>query len=179
VTDAVPPPRRDPAPRPLLLEADDEVPNNPRLPVLHYVAALDPAEGALAARFEAVFDAHGWPAAWRNGIFAFHHFHSTAHEVLGIYSGTVSVRLGGEGGIDVVLEPGDVVVLPAGVGHKKLSCAGALGVVGGYPEGQDADLCRPDARRFRVRVAAVSRVPVPGQDPVSGPGGPLTHHWGR
>ncbi len=24
-----------------------------------------------------------WLGAWRDGIFAFHHFHSTAHEVLG------------------------------------------------------------------------------------------------
>ena len=171
--------RRAPAPRPLLLEADAEVPNNPRLPVLHYVGVLDPAEGELAPRFEAMFDAHGWPAAWRNGIFPFHHFHSTAHEVLGIYSGTVTVRLGGEGGVDVVLAPGDVVVLPAGVGHKKLACRGSLGVVGAYPEGQGADLCRPDAARVAARAASVARVAMPGQDPVGGCDGPLARHWLR
>lgn len=170
---------RAPAPRALLLEADADVPNNPRLPVLHYVGVLDRAHGDLAPRFEAMFDAHGWPAAWRNGIFPFHHFHSTAHEVLGIYSGTVTVRLGGEGGVDVVLALGDVVVLPAGVGHKRLACRGALGVVGAYPEGQAADMCRPDAARLQAHAVAVARVVVPAQDPVSGRGGPLASHWMR
>jgi len=172
-------PRRAPVPRPVLLEAGADVPNNPRLPVLHYAAVLDPAHGDLATRFEDMFDAHGWPAAWRNGILPFHHFHSAAHEVLGIYSGTVTVRLGGEAGVDVVLSPGDVVVLPAGVGHKKLSCRGKLGVVGAYPEGQYADLCRPDAARVAARAAAVARVAMPGRDPVSGHGGPLAKHWMR
>jgi len=166
-----------PAPVALLLAGDGSVPNNPRLPVLHYPAALDPGGGDLAARFEQLFDAHGWPAAWRNGIFAHHHFHTTAHEALGIYSGTVTVRLGGEHGRDVVLAPGDAVVLPAGVGHCRLRCDGRLGVVGAYPDGQSPDLCTPDPRRYAARVAAVARVPMPGADPLFGRDGPLLRDW--
>jgi uncharacterized protein YjlB len=156
--------------------ADGVVPNNPRLPVLHYRRVL-PGDGDRAAAFERLFDAHGWPAAWRNGIFGFHHFHSTAHEALGIYSGTVTVRVGGEHGVDVVLEPGDVVVLPAGVGHQQRGCRGRLGVVGAYPAGQSADLCEPDAGRLRARMAAVAGVPLPAEDPLFGPRGPLMRHW--
>jgi uncharacterized protein YjlB len=148
------------------------------LPVLHYRGALAPAEGDLAVRFERAFDANRWPAAWRNGIFAHHHFHSTAHEVLGIYAGTVTVRLGGERGRDVVLSPGDVVVLPAGVAHRRIACDGRLGVVGAYPEGQSPDLCRPDARRYQALLAAVAAVPMPAADPLCGADGPLMSHWG-
>jgi uncharacterized protein YjlB len=162
----------------LLFAGDGSVPNNPRLPVLHYPGALAPAAGDLAARFERVFDANRWPAAWRNGIFGHHHFHSTAHEVLGIYAGTVTVRLGGEHGRDVVLAPGDVVVLPAGVGHCRIACDGRLGVVGAYPEGQSPDLCRPDASRYAARAAQVAAVALPAADPLCGAGGPLLGHWG-
>ena len=41
------------------------------------------------------FAAHGWSNAWRDGIFGYHHFHSIAHEVLGIASGEVRVMFGG------------------------------------------------------------------------------------
>ena len=121
----------EPAPEAFSLEPGEGVPNNPALPVLHYRNAVQGEGDALARAFEALFNRHSWPAAWRNGIFGFHHFHTTAHEALGIYSGKVRVRLGGEGGVDVELDVGDVVVLPAGVGHKQLSCRGRLGVVDG------------------------------------------------
>ena len=69
-------------PATLLPEPDGVVPNNPLLPVLHYRGVLA-GEGDLAGSFEGLFDAHSWPAAWRNGIFRFHHFHSTADPVFG------------------------------------------------------------------------------------------------
>jgi uncharacterized protein YjlB len=164
-------------PQVLMLGADEEVPNNPYLPVLHYHGVLDAGAGDLAASFEALFDAHRWPAAWRNGIFGHHHFHSTAHEALGIYAGTVTVRLGGAGGRDVVLRPGDVVVLPAGTAHRRIACRGRLGVVGAYPAGQRPDQCVPDAARLAQRTRAVGAVALPAEDPVYGPRGPLVERW--
>jgi uncharacterized protein YjlB len=130
-----------------------------------------------AAIFEALFNRNRWPAAWRNGIHPFHHYHSNGHEALGIYSGEVTVQLGGDAGVTLIAKAGDVIVLPAGTGHKKLSSKGALGVVGAYPEGQNPDLCVPPLARTKKSEAAVLQVPLPASDPVFGSGGPLFDHW--
>lgn len=160
-----------------LLEADASVPNNARLPLLVYPAAVGLSSHDPASVFEQRFVSNGWVGCWRNGIFPFHHYHSTAHEVLGIYSGTAVAQLGGENGVTVTLAPGDVVIIPAGVGHKKLSSRGALGVVGAYPRGQQPDLCRPDSGSCQGAAEQVARVFIPGRDPVHGPGGPLCVRW--
>jgi len=83
----------------------------------------------------ALFERNGWGGAWRNGIYAHHHYHSTTHEVLGVASGSVRVRLGGDSGKTVVLRAGDVVVVPAGVAHKSEGESPDLVVVGAYPQG--------------------------------------------
>jgi uncharacterized protein YjlB len=128
-----------------------------------------------AEAFEELFTRNRWPAAWRNGVFPFHHYHSNSHEVLGVYSGEVTVQFGGDAGVTLTAKPGDVIVLPAGTGHKKLSSRGALGVVGAYPEGQHPDTCRLGNKNFE----AIARVPLPACDPVYGPGGPLFTYWLR
>lgn len=159
------------------LSPNGAIPNHPRWPLLVYPGALVLDGGDAAAAFEALFERNGWPAAWRNGVHGFHHFHSTAHEALGVYSGEVTVCFGGDGGIVITARPGDVVVLPAGTGHKRLATRGRLGVVGAYPEGQRADTCLPltaDARRI---AQAIARVPLPARDPVHGAAGPLFEHW--
>ena len=70
---------------------DGRVPNNPALPLLVYRDALETGPGCAEA-CEALFAANDWSGTWRNGIFARHHYHSTAHEVLGIAAGSVRVR---------------------------------------------------------------------------------------
>ena len=160
-----------------LLVADAEIPNNPRLPLLLYPSAVQLPEHDPACVFEGLFAANDWVGCWRNGIFPFHHYHSTAHEVLGIYSGSAVAQLGGEKGVTLTLNPGDVVIVPAGVGHKKLSSSRVLGVVGAYPRGQQPDMCRPDSGSCRRAAEQVARAFVPRCDPVYGPGGPLCEHW--
>ncbi|MBV9553845.1 MAG: cupin domain-containing protein [Alphaproteobacteria bacterium] len=157
--------------------ADDGiVPNNPTLPLVLYRGALG-EEGDLAARCEAMFDANGWPGAWRNGIYAHHHYHSTAHEVLGIARGSARVRLGGENGATVELRTGDVVVIPAGVAHKRKSATSDLLVIGSYPTGQRPDICQAEAAAHDRSAANVARVPLPASDPVTGDAGPLLDCW--
>src|SRR5579871_4522989 len=99
---------------------DGDVPNNP-LPLIVYKRAVDVTRGDPAVAFEDLFEANGWGGGWRNGIYPFHHYHSTAHEVLGIARGEAVVRFGGEYGETLHVKAGDAVLIPAGVGHKRLS----------------------------------------------------------
>src|SRR5678815_2319270 len=98
------------------------IPNNPRLAVVVYKRLVDGPDRsdpeALAAWFEKTWPQHAWFPAWRYGIYDFPHYHSTAHEVLGVYRGHASLRLGGDVGVTVVAEKGDVLILPAGTGHQ-------------------------------------------------------------
>jgi uncharacterized protein YjlB len=158
-----------------LLPRDAAVPNHPRWPLLVYEKVFDAKTGDLASLFEDLFTKNRWPAAWRNGVFPFHHYHPDGHEALGVYSGEVTVQFGGEGGVTVTGRPGDVIVLPAGTGHKKLSSRGSLGVVGAYPEGTYPDTSR---KAFSEKtLAAIAGVPLPACDPVYGAGGPLFTYW--
>lgn len=154
----------------------EDVPNNPLLPVLLYRGAIMPGPDA-ADRCAALFAANGWPGAWRNGIFAHHHYHSTAHEVLGIAAGSATVRLGGAGGQSVALRAGDVVVIPAGVAHKREVASGDLLVVGAYPRGQSPDLCRAGAAARERALVTLAGVPLPESDPLGGRSGPLVERW--
>jgi uncharacterized protein YjlB len=159
------------------LFADDGiVPNNPALPLVLYRGALG-SEGDLATRCEAMFDAHDWPGPWRNGIYGHHHYHSTAHEVLGIARGSARVRLGGDNGATVELRTGDVVVIPAGVAHKRETASPDLLVIGSYPKGQRPDICRAEAGAHDIAAANVAKVALPACDPVTGEHGPLLDCW--
>jgi len=124
-----------------------------------------------------LFHAHGWGGSWRNGIFPFHHYHSTAHEVLGIARGEAEVRFGGEHGETLRVRAGDAVLIPAGVGHKRLSSSHDLLVIGAYPAGEWADLMREGAQDkagIRARIAAARP---PKADPVAGKAGPMFTAW--
>jgi uncharacterized protein YjlB len=159
------------------LAASGGIPNHPRWPLLVYPNAVPIAGADPASAFEVLFDSNGWPAAWRNGVYPFHHFHCDAHEALGVYSGEATVQFGGEDGVVITARPGDVIVLPAGTGHKKLSSRGELGIVGAYPAGQRADMCTPLLSSLTRNAGVVARVARPQRDPVYGEGGPLLTHW--
>ncbi|HUC12734.1 MAG TPA: cupin domain-containing protein [Stellaceae bacterium] len=159
-----------------LFSDDGSVPNNSRLPLVVYRNVLHTGPGAAAA-CENLFAGHGWSGGWRGGVYPYHHYHSTAHEALGIVAGSARVRLGGERGEVVELRAGDVVVIPAGVAHKGEAASPDLLIVGAYPGGLGPDM-RVPGKGDRERVLAnIMAVPLPLSDPVGGGSGPLPERW--
>ena len=165
----------DRQPERLRFADDGRIPNS-RLPALLY-RRRGPAHGMDAVAFERLFAAHGWRGAWCDGIYPFHHFHSTSHEVLGIAGGSARVALGGPAGRQLQVGTGDVLVIPAGVGHRLERADAGFLVVGAYPDGRGWDLCRGEpAERTRV-LRNLAAVPLPASDPVHGATGPLLSAW--
>jgi len=98
---------------------DGSIPNS-ALPLLVYRQAFTLGSSDLAGTIEEHFARNDWTGSWRASVFPFHHYHSTTHEVLAVYRGTATLQFGGEKGRKFAVKPGDVVVIPAGVGHKRM-----------------------------------------------------------
>ena len=160
-----------------LIKDDGTFPNNGRLPLLAYRGVLELPAGDPARGVEELFYAHSWGGSWRNGIFSYHHYHSTAHEALGVYSGTARVQLGGPAGPEFEVRRGDVIVIPAGVAHKNLGSSRDFRVVGAYPAGQRPDMNTGQAGERPQADRNIAAVPPPELDPVFGSTGPLIRLW--
>jgi uncharacterized protein YjlB len=175
---ALPPGLNEPKVTSKLLKPDGNFPNNATLPLLIYRGAFDLVQDDPASQIEDMFETNLWGGTWRNGIYPYHHYHSTSHEVLACYSGDARVQLGGPNGIVAKLECGDVVIIPAGVAHKNLDCSANFRIVGAYPRGQHNYDLRRGLPGERPRVDEhIARVPLPDTDPVYGASGPLVREW--
>jgi len=159
---------------------DDGIFPNNKFPVLVYKDLGKLTAVEEASNIEKIFMKNGWGNSWRNGIYDFHHYHSTAHEVLGVYSGSANVLLGGEkNGEKFYLEKGDVIIIPAGVAHKLIESSEDFAVVGAYPEGQSWDMNYGKEGERPAVDQNIKNVPYPEMDPVFGETGPLTKMWTR
>jgi len=159
------------------LEDDGTFPNNPTHPLVLYKNAIKFSEGKGAEIIEEIFQGNKWGRSWRNGIYPFHHYHSTAHEVLGVYQGDARVQFGGEKGPILAVEAGDVVVIPAGVAHKNINSSHDFRVVGAYPAGQSWDMNYGKEGDRPAADKNITAVPDPGTDPVYGSESPLLEFW--
>jgi uncharacterized protein YjlB len=160
------------------LSDDGRIPNS-RYPLVVYPYAVPQVRASTdpAAVIEQLFQHHGWGDSWRNGVYTYHHYHGTAHEALGCYRGKANVLFGGENGITATIAAGDVVVIPAGAGHKLLDSSDDFAVVGAYPNGQQPDMNYGKPEERELALANIERVPLPEQDPVSGADGPIRRLW--
>jgi uncharacterized protein YjlB len=154
-------------------------PNNPSLPLIIYRQALSGHGEELAREFEHTFARHGWPPAWRYTIFDYPHYHSTAHEVIGVFRGWADVRFGDTTGLTSRLETGDVVIIPAGVSHERLDAAADFQGVGAYPEGCEVDEQRIERNDRDGAVQRIAVLPLPEADPLLGAPGLVRSHWRR
>lgn len=164
-------------PQRLRFRDDGSFPNSV-LPVLLYRQVLSPTASNLAAMFERHFAANNWKGAWRNGVYPYAHYHSTTHEVLGVFRGETSLQLGGErNGAKVRIRCGDVLVISAGVAHQNLTPDSDLGVVGAYPDGREWDVLRGSPEERLLADRNLAEVPIPDTDPLYGSTGPLPAIW--
>jgi uncharacterized protein YjlB len=158
-------------------EDDGRIPNNPTLPLLVYPQALAGSD-RNPSRLEGLLAENGWGGAWVDGVFPYHHYHSTSHEVLCVVGGGAHIVFGGLEGETVEVEAGDVVVIPAGVGHCREDSGGGFSVVGAYPKGQeDYDLRTGEEGERPGVLENIRNVPLPEADPLFGGGGPLLGRW--
>jgi uncharacterized protein YjlB len=165
-------------PHTTMFRDDGIIPNNPKLPFIHYLGAVAlPERGDPAAVFEELFERNGWGDSWRNGIYDYVHYHSGTHEVLGVARGHARVRFGGNSGKVVDLRAGDVVILPAGTGHQSLDASKDLLVIGAYPRNGKFDECRGSRQEHERALESIPKVPLPAKDPVYGADGPLMDAW--
>jgi uncharacterized protein YjlB len=155
--------------RKIYFDRASDVPNS-ALPVLLYRSVLPLHAASKSRAFRERFKGAGWTGIWADTIYDYTHFHSNAHEVLGIAEGKVTLRLGGDRGSLFRLRAGDMLVIPAGVGHRRVGGDDGLKVIGAYPHGQS----HYDMKR---RGRAIPRVDLPSADPFYGADGPLIRAW--
>jgi len=157
---------------------DDGVFPNSVLPLLLYERALITEAKDPASIVEQRFAENDWTNSWRNGVYSFTHYHSTTHEALGVYCGAATLRVGGERSSDVKVYAGDVIVIPAGVPHQKISASADFAVVGAYPDGREWDLLRGRPGERPKSDHNIAALPIPDKDPLYGADGPLRRIWG-
>ncbi len=159
--------------------ADDGIYPNSHLPLIIYNQVFDGNPGVNPDIIEDVFDNNGWKHAWRNGIYSIHHYHSTAHEVLGIYLGWVKAQFGGPEGKTIKASAGDVIVVPAGVAHKNIQQSSDFKTIGAYPIGQTWDMNYGKPGERPQSDHNIQTVPMPKTDPVYGESGPMVTLWAK
>lgn len=158
---------------------DGETPNNPKWPLVIYRSPVDFGSGLdPAAIFEDLFALNEWDGSWRNGIYDFLHFHTKRHEVLGVARGNALVAFGGSKGVQLNLKTGDVAILPAGTGHRRIEAGNDLLVIGAYPHNSGAyDQPKPSEEDHRGALRHILEAGPPEADPVYGADGPLIALW--
>ena len=150
----------------LKFKDDGKIPNS-RFPLLIYHGVFS-EEKIDADTMIAHFESNNWRNSWKNGIFDYHHYHSITHEVIGVYQGYGTIQFGGDQGEPVSLGEGDVVVIPAGVGHKKISSSDDFAVVGAYPFGSKYDVLKGEDGERPEADENISKVRMPDNDPIYG-----------
>jgi uncharacterized protein YjlB len=153
---------------------DGTIPNS-HLPVVLYKNAANGEN--MADHFEDILKDNNWGNNWRDIVLPFDHFHSNTHEVLCLAYGKVTLKIGGKQGKLLEVNTGDVLIIPAGVGHYANTTETDYIFVGGYPNGAawDTRIGLPEERQIDLQNLA--KVLVPQSDPIFGNNGQLMKIW--
>jgi uncharacterized protein YjlB len=163
------------SPKTYFFSDDGVIPNNV-LPVILYrqVVELSDCSDWLENRFRE----NKWLNNWRDVVLPYDHFHSNTHEVLGLGWGSVTLKIGGMHGQIVHVSAGDVILIPAGVGHYSITEHTDYQFVGGYPNGNAWDLKTGLEEEDRSQVLnVISGIGMPLKDPIFGFEGLMFEKW--
>jgi uncharacterized protein YjlB len=147
-------------------DPDGGIPNS-RLPLAFWRGRL-PSEARDGGVATQLFRKNGWRGTWVSNVLPYWHFHTRGHEVLGCVAGRARIGFGGDSGIKVDVETGDVCVIPAGVGHIRLDGSADFRMAGGYPPGQQGDIIRPGDLDDATIAREIAALALPETDPISG-----------
>jgi len=152
---------------------------NSTLPVLYYKNAL---KDSLGESFTAddvleLFERNGYTNGWVNGIHSEHHFHPNTHEVLACVEAQGMVQIGGDRGEITQFRKGDILLVPAGVAHKKVDGDMKFQVVGAYPEELSPEMQYGNADDYESMRSRSEEVEVPKTDPLTGSPGAVDEYW--
>ncbi|HEY0741304.1 MAG TPA: cupin domain-containing protein [Chryseosolibacter sp.] len=160
-----------------IISDDGTFPNNGHLALIIYRNALHFGSSHDSKDVEQFLESNGWTNSWVNGVLDYHHYHSTTHEVLVVIDGSTRIQFGGPSGISLMVETGDVIIIPAGVAHKNLGGEEDFKCVGAYAEGRDYDMNYGKPEERPKTDENIKNVPLPASDPVFGMSGPLIKEW--
>ncbi|KAJ6109336.1 hypothetical protein N7486_001570 [Penicillium sp. IBT 16267x] len=142
-------------------------------PLMIYHDAFNATPGELERRLQAVGVVK---PQWTYTMYRETHFHSTTHEVLGVVAGCARLCFGGEENperFEPVVQRGDLIIVPAGVGHRLLADEGEepFQMIGSYPHGKEWDMCYGRAGE-EGKVQSIQNVAWFNRDPLYGDDGP-------
>ncbi|KAJ9307845.1 hypothetical protein DTO217A2_2601 [Paecilomyces variotii] len=155
---------------------------NSPFPVLIYRDALPlPLSEEKTTQF---LEANEWEKRGVWGHIPVRHFHPNTHECYGVFQGESRLLLGcgqsdEDGGLEVDVYAGDVIVLPAGTAHCCLQSTKDYRYIGVYPK--ECPRWRNELGKDPLDVEGlrneISSVPIPNHDPVLGKDGALVTLW--
>ncbi|KAL0481099.1 hypothetical protein AKO1_012861 [Acrasis kona] len=154
-------------------------PNNSKLPLLIYNGVFHESDHgeAMAESFERLYESNNFKPSWRYGVYPYFHYHSNTHEILGVFSGNAELLFGGDEGIRCKVKAGDLVVIPAGVAHRSVKTSQEFCCVGGYPSSSPHYDMNYEKDTDNNKQSKILDVPIPSNDPIYGPQGPLIDKW--
>jgi len=152
---------------------------NSKRPLLIYKNAcqLGKQKRKSVQLLQKIFNKNNWKNSWSDGIYSFHHYHSNTHECMAIASGEAWVIFGGPKGKRLLLEKGDVIIIPAGLAHKSSKISADFLCVGAYPGGNEYDINLGTKKELKTALARLEKISNPSLDPVFGKEGFLKSFW--
>ena len=150
----------------LFMDHDGVFPNNPHYPLLIFAGGCEHLDSAATER---AIVAASWSAPWAWGVFDFHHYHSTAWEILACVKGRAVLQLGGPTGPEIGVTLGDVVLVPPGFAHRQLEATQDFTLLGAYPNsGCSGPVDTVRAAPTAAQRANIAAVQAPSEEPISG-----------